>query len=38
MTVTHADTTLLCKAWSFTEGFKPEHFSVSKGKCFPVSR
>jgi hypothetical protein len=25
MTVTHAGTTLLCKAWSITEGFKPGH-------------
>jgi hypothetical protein len=24
-TVTPVGTTLLCKEWSFTEGFKPEH-------------
>jgi hypothetical protein len=24
-TVIHTGTTLLCKAWSFTEGFKPRH-------------
>jgi hypothetical protein len=27
--VTPVGTTLACKAWSFTEGFKPEHY-VSK--------
>jgi hypothetical protein len=25
MTVTPAGTTISCKAWSFTEGFKPGH-------------